>query len=384
VAYRHPGRAQAAFEKYRLEVPPGRRDLQDIRDLRECTVKALVKYEKGVGHVELRDMTEPRVAPGQVKIAVHCCGICGTDLHVYHDRFRNYPPVILGHEFAGTVVETGPDVTRFQTGDRVTVLPASAVTCGTCRYCRQGQFMFCPQRRGMGHGVHGAFTRFALAREDQLYRVPDHLSLEVAAMSEPMAAAVHAVVEKAPVKFGDVILLSGPGPIGLMSLKLLVAEGFSVIVAGTTDDHVRLELARTMGAAAAVDVTRQDLLSVVHERTGGLGVDVAIECAGAGASVCNCLDALRPGGSLTQVGHFGQPIQLNYDHVAYKELHIRGSVGYTAATWDRVMRILEDRQVDLSDLVSHTLPLEAWREGFDLCERKQGLKVLLTCGGSAA
>lgn len=347
-------------------------------------MRALVKYQKGVGHVELRDMAEPRVQPNQVKIEVSHCGICGTDLHVYHDRFRNYPPVILGHEFSGTVVEIGSGIKNTVPGERVTVLPASAVTCGICYYCRQGQFMFCGNRRGMGHGVHGAFTKYVVAREDQLYKLPEGLSLEIAAMSEPFAAAVHAVLEKTPWQFGDTVLLSGPGPIGLMCLKLLVAQGCKVIVAGTSDDAVRLKLAERLGAAMAIDVMQQDLPDIVRDQTQGRGVDVAIECAGAGPSVCNCLEALRPRGTLTQVGHFGNSISVNYDWVAFKELDIHGSVGYTAATWDRVMRILGEGRIDLSDLVTHRMDLADWRSAFDLCERKEGLKVLLHYSGSPA
>jgi L-iditol 2-dehydrogenase len=340
-------------------------------------MKALVKFAPGEGNVGLRDVAEPVCGDGQVVIEVAACGICGTDLHVYHDRFRNYPPVILGHEFAGTVVEVGRDVTDVSPGERVTVLPASAVTCGTCSYCRQGQFMFCPQRRGMGHGINGAFTRFAVVRRDQVYRLPEHVGLDVAAMCEPFAAAVHAVVEKSRIGCGDVVLLSGPGPIGLLCLKVLAAQGHRVIVAGAGEDAIRLETARTFGAQAVVDVTRQDLSAVARDLTDGRGADVAIECAGVAASVRGCLDALRPCGQLTQVGHFGSSVELNYDHVAFKELEIRGSVGYTAATWDRVMRILAAGTIDLSDMISHRLPLDQWQDGFNLCERKEGLKVLL-------
>lgn len=342
-------------------------------------MQALVKCAPGVGNVELRDMEEPKVSDGLVKIAVTNCGICGTDLHVFHDRFPNYPPVILGHEFSGVVTETGDNVDSVAVGDRVTVLPASAVTCGSCYYCRQGKFMFCRKRRGMGHGVSGAFTKFVVVRQDQVYKVPEGLSLDVAAVCEPFAAAVHAVVETARPNSGDVVLLSGPGPIGLMCLKLLVSQRLKVIVAGASSDELRLQFAKDIGAAVAVDTSQQDLLEVVNNETNGRGVDVAIECAGVGPSVRNCLSALRPEGILTQVGHFGFDIEVNYDTVAFKELRIRGAVGYTAATWDRALRILEEGQVELSDLITHRMKLSDWRQAFDICEQKQGLKVLLEC-----
>jgi L-iditol 2-dehydrogenase len=340
-------------------------------------MKAVLKYAKGPGNVELRDVAEPHCADNQAKLDVACCGICGTDLHVYHDTFRNFPPVILGHEFCGRVVETGKDVKGIREGERFTVLGASTVTCGRCVYCRRGEFMFCPERRGMGHGVNGAFTRYAVARPDQLFKLPENLSDDEGAQCEPFAAAVHAVCEISQLQFGDVALVSGPGPIGLLCLKLLVAEGIKTIVAGTAADQRRLELARRMGAALVVDVTQQDLQAVVKAETDGFGVDLALECAGAAASARACLDAVRPLGQYTEVGHFGRDIELNFDCLAFKQLRLNGSVGYNAATWTRMLKILAEGKVRLGDMVTHRLPLEKWKEGFDACEDKSALKVLL-------
>ena len=153
-------------------------------------MKALVKYAPGEGNLDVLDVPEPECGENQVKVEVAFCGVCGTDLHVMHDTFRNFPPVILGHEIAGTVVEAGRGVTGVAPGTRVTILGATAVTCGQCRYCRSGQFILCASRRGMGHGVNGGFTQYIVVRPDQLYRIPDGFSLDEAAMSEPFAAAV--------------------------------------------------------------------------------------------------------------------------------------------------------------------------------------------------
>lgn len=340
-------------------------------------MKALVKYAGGVGNVELREVEEPVCADDQVKLEVAFCGICGTDVHVYHDRFRNFPPVILGHEFSGTIVETGPAVREFACGERVTVFGAMTVICGRCDYCRKGEYMFCPDRRGMGHGVDGAFAGSAVAREEQLFRLPDNVSLEEGAVVEPFVAAVHAVCERTVVSFGDVVLVSGPGPIGLSCTKLLVAEGIKTLVAGTGDDEQRLEAARQIGAARAIDVGAEDLLTAVREETDGCGADVVFECSGAEASVANCLNALRPLGRYTQVGHFGKDITIPFDLVAFRQFRIAGSVGYTAASWVRALRILAQGRVQLGDLISQVLPLDAWEQGFRAFEEKSALKVLL-------
>ncbi|HVQ38743.1 MAG TPA: alcohol dehydrogenase catalytic domain-containing protein [Pyrinomonadaceae bacterium] len=341
-------------------------------------IQALVKYESGVGHVELRDVEEPRCGDDQVKIQVSYCGVCGTDLHVYEDTFRNYPPVILGHEFSGQVVETGKNVSHVACGDPVTVLPASAVMCGSCAYCRTGHFMFCSQRRGMGHGINGAFAEYAVVRKDQAYKIPQDLTLAAAALSEPFAAAVQAVTEITKVRLGDVVLISGPGPMGLLCLKLLVAEGIKTIVAGTSADALRLEAAHRIGASVIVDTSREDLAGIVAEETRGAGVDVAFECSGAGPSARNCLHALKPLGQYTQVGIFGKEVSLEFDLIFYKQLRVAGSVAYSMATWERLQKILDQGAVRLDDLVTHTMPLAQWRDAFDLCLNKQAIKVLLS------
>ena len=340
-------------------------------------MQALVKYAKGPGHVALQDMPEPVPNPDQVLLEVQCCGICGTDLHVYHDTFRNYPPVILGHEFVGKVLDTGRDVRGVAPGEAYAVLGAVAVVCGECAYCRAGEFMFCPQRRGMGHGVNGAFARYAVARPDQLYRVPEGLPLEEAALVEPLAAAVHAVCDVARFRLGDVALVSGPGPIGLLVLKLLATQGIHTIVAGTSRDGFRLDKALAYGAARVVRVDEEPLGAVIAEETGGRGVDVAFEVAGAEASVRNCLDHLRPLGHYVQVGHFGRDLTVPWDHIAFRQLRIDGSVGYTRATWAQTMRILAQGKLRVGDTITHRLPLHAWEQGFALMEQQAAVKVLL-------
>lgn len=343
-------------------------------------MKAVVKYQPGEGGVQLMDMPEPACPPGHIILEVHACGICGTDLHVYHDTFRNYPPVIMGHEFTGKIVELGKDVKDMRIGDTFAVLGAVAVTCGQCPYCYRGEFMFCKHRRGMGHGVHGAFAPYVCVRPDQCYRLPPGVSMEEGALVEPLAAAVHAVAERAVCRLGDSVLLSGPGPIGMLCLKLLLAQGLKVIVAGTSADKERLEKVRGWGVARTVVVDQEDLSAVVAEETGGAGVDLAFESAGAEGSVRNCLASLGPSGQYVQVGHFGRDLKVPWDHIAFKQLRIEGSVGYTRQTWDKTLNILGQGVIGIADLITHRFPLEQWTTGFELFEKRLAVKVLLFPG----
>ena len=214
-------------------------------------------------------------------------------------------------------------------------------------------------------------------RPDQLYRVPEELSLEEAALSEPFAAAIQAVTEVTKVRIGDVALVSGPGPMGLLCLKLLVAEGVKTIVAGTQGDEVRLEAARRFGAAAVIQVGEENLLDAVRRITGTRGVDVAFECAGHESSVRGCVEALRPMGRYTQVGICGREITFPIDQIFYKQLKLAGSICYTAQTWNRMVKIYAQGRVRINDLISNKLPISEWRTAFDLCTEKRALKVLL-------
>lgn len=340
-------------------------------------MKALTKFQKGEGNVAIMDMNTPELLRGHVIMEVHCCGICGTDIHVYHDTFRNFPPVILGHEFSGRIVEVASDVEGINIDDTFSVLGAVAVTCGRCTYCYRGEFMFCKTRRGMGHGVNGAFTKYVSVRPDQLFKIPEALSMDGAALVEPLAAAMHAVGDIGKVKPGDVVLVSGPGPIGLLCVKILAMRGVKIIVAGTSGDIFRLDLAIQFGASRTIKADLENVIDVINEETSGEGVDVAFECAGAESSVRNCLSALRPLGQFVQVGHFGRDLNLPWDHIAFKQLQIQGSVGYTRDTWSQTMKTLAQGQLKVEDMVTHRFPLSNWREGFDLCENRQSAKVLL-------
>jgi len=338
---------------------------------------ALMKLELGYGNVQLVSIEEPLCTDDTVKIEVQYSGICGTDLHILHNTFISFPPVVLGHEFSGIVSEVGRHIKKVKAGDRVTVLPSTAVTCGECSYCRQGYYTFCSSRRGMGYGVNGSFTKYVVVREDMVYPIPDHLPLEVAALAEPLACAVNALEEVTHLQAGDQVLVSGPGPIGLLCLTLLKSRGLKVIVAGTTADEERLRLARKLGADVVVDVLQEDLQAIIVKETRGKGVDVTVECAGAGPSVSACLRAVKKMGKHIQVGIVGKEITLDYDLILYKQMQVFGSVTHSLATWDRVMNIFEQNEVNLRDVITHKLPLSRWREAFDLCEKKQGGKVLL-------
>jgi L-iditol 2-dehydrogenase len=339
-------------------------------------MKAVVKTQKGEGHVEYIDFPEPKPWPGAVKIQVKATGICGTDLHIFHDEFPSFPPVVLGHEFGGQIVELGQGVTNFKVGDQVmSELPVAP--CGKCRFCKTGYHNLCVNRKGLGWSANGSFANYVIAEEQMLHLMPDGLSYDEAALCEPMAVASYGVIELTGVQAGDVVYVSGPGPIGLLVAQAAKAEGAFVVIGGVAADNKRLALARELNIDRIINVMEEDPVAVLKDLTQGLGADVVFECSGAEVAAAQCLNAVRPGGRYTQMGLFGKPIQLDFNRVVTKELRVQGVFSSNWRSWDRALRLVSQRHVRLEPLISHRFPLSKWQEAFALLERREGLKILL-------
>ncbi len=341
-------------------------------------MQALVKYEKGPAKMEIRDVPEPSAGPGQVKIKVEHAGVCGSDLHIYHydiDIPIN-PPVITGHEFAGTVVEVGEGVRSCAVGDKVTSETAYSF-CGKCRHCKSGYYNLCNERRTLGYWYNGAFTRCTVVPGDRVHRLPAEVDLKAGAMLEPLACVTHAAIDLTAIHRGDWVLVTGPGAIGLLALQVARAQGARVIISGTSIDRKRLELAGELGAERTVEVESEDLLERVRALTAGEGVDVVLECAGHHSAVDAGLQAVRKGGRFTQIGLFGRPVTIDFERVCFKELAVTGSLGSKRSSWEAAIHLIADGQVQTHPLISHELPITEWKSAFDLLENKSGLKLML-------
>ena len=339
-------------------------------------MKALVKTRHGEDSLACIDVPEPSVHPGELKVRVHACGICGSDLHIMHDEYASYPPVVMGHEYSGIVAEVGEEVSGFAVGDRVVSL-TSAITCENCEYCFSGHRMLCPERRSIGSGVNGGFAPWLTIPAKLAFRIPDNVSLDAAALSEPLACVVRGVIERTTVKGGDFVFVSGAGIIGQFAAQVAKACGGIVVVAGTDVDTDRLALAEQLGAYATVNVLRTSSEEIVRRFTGGRGFDVAFECAGAAPSADNCLKVLRKLGSYTQLGLFGKPVPFDHDLALTKEIAISNSYASERTSWERTLRLLEYGMVDAEPLVGSRITVENWREAFTRVEDKLDFKVLL-------
>lgn len=343
------------------------------------TQKAVMKTAEGQGNVEIREVEEPIPKSNEVKIEVKAAGICGSDIHIYHDttNISFKPPVIMGHEFSGKIVDTGKNVMELKIGDRVTSETAAEV-CGTCRYCRNGDYNLCPSRLGIGYWINGAFTKYIVVPQERVHKLPENVNFMEAALLEPLACCVHEVSEKTRINAGDIVLITGPGTIGLLTLQVAKAEGATVIICGTSKDKKRLDLAKTLGADMIVDVQSENLKKIIEKTTNGDGVDVVFECSGSAAAANLGLEILRKKGRYTQMGGFGSPIQIDFDKITYKEIQLTGSFSQKWSAWKRAIKLLSEKKVRTKPLITEILPITDWEKGFQEHEEKKEIKIILT------
>lgn len=345
-------------------------------------MKALMKTQKGVGFLELREVPEPRrPGSGEVKIRIAACGICGTDLHVKHDAFPYWPPVILGHEFSGTVIEVGPDCVMAKVGDRIVAEPHTKA-CGVCYLCRTGHVQICPNKRSPGWGIDGAMTNFITYPEKLLHKIPDHMTFEQAAMVEPTANAVTDVIERAAITAGDFVVVIGPGPIGLLAAMVARAAGArEVLILGTPgDEALRLAKARELGFKT-VNIAEQNTLDVVMAMTGGIGADMVIECSGSPRAIPTTVDLIRKRGKICVIGLTGgKNVEVPWDKFAFKVCDVIFNLSTSYTSWDRSIALIANGLVPAEKIITHTAPLEQWEPLFDACEKLQAIKGLLVPG----
>jgi len=327
--------------------------------------------------VEYIDVPEPHAGPGQVVIQVRNVGVCGTDIHIFRSEYVIKPPVILGHEISGVVAEVGPGVPRVKVGDRVTVNPSAGRLCGHCRYCQTGAPFFCMDRAAVGSGMNGGMARYIVVRQEIIQPLPPNLDDEAGALCEPFACAYQAVAELTEIHAGDLVVVSGPGPIGLMCGMIARLRGGQVVLLGTSGDALRMDLGRRLGVERVVNVEAENAKEIVADMTQGYGADVVIECAGVEPSAGLCLELVGKMGHYTQVGIFGKPLRVDLDKVVVKQVRFQGSMCHTWRTWQRTMHYLGQGKVDLHPLISRRLPLSRWEDAFQGVLDRKDVKVLL-------
>lgn len=350
-------------------------------------MKAAVWY--GRKDVRVVDVPEPPTpGEGWVKVKVEWCGICGSDLHEYlagpifipvekPDALTgSQAPLILGHEFSGEVVEIGPGVTNVQVGDRVA--PDACQVCWECYHCKRMNYSMCEKLAFTGLMTDGAFAEFVNVPAYTMYKIPDDMSYEVAAVIEPIAVGIHAV-RQAPVMEGDIVVVLGAGTIGLATLQAAKAAGASKVYV-IEMAKARKEYAMNMGATAVFDPSEVDVIAKIKELTDGLGADITFECIGNHKTAPLAIQLARKSGKIVMVGIFERESTFNFFEVTANEKHIIGSLAYNGE-FKTAIDLMNDGRIKAEPMITGKIKLaDIIEKGFDelVNHKDENIKIIVS------
>ena len=331
--------------------------------------------------LEVTDAPDPEIGRDEVLVRVQACGICGSDIHGYDGHTgRRIPPLIMGHEASGIVAEIGKDITQFRPGDRVTF--DSTVYCGKCFYCRRGDVNLCDNRNVIGvscgdYRRHGAFAEFIAVPQHIVYKLPDSLHFEQAAMIESVSIAFHAA-NRSGIKLGDSVVVVGAGMIGQLVIQTLRLAGCGKMIALDMDDK-KLGLALKYGADEVINVDTPDVQARILDLTNGRGSDAAFEVVGSSSAFNTAVASLRKGGRLTMVGNLSPKVEMPLLQIVTRELTLLG-VCSSSGEYPTCIDMMVKGKIDVRPFISAIAPLADGPMWFDrLYKREPGLmKVVLT------
>ena len=339
---------------------------------------AVVQYALEPLAVELREVRVPEIGDDDVLLRVGAVSVCGSDVHQAYNT-HSWPvnvPVTLGHEFGGTVAKAGRAVTGFKEGDRV-VSETAAVVCGDCLLCRTGRYNLCPTRKGFGYGIDGAMAAYVKVPARCLHRIPDTLPFGLACLAEPHSVAYNAMCVNSTIRPGDLVVVLGPGPIGLLCARMAALAGADpLIVVGLAGDTARLETATRLGATRVVNADEETVEEVVRGFN-ALGADLVCDATGASRALDLALALARPDGQVTKVGWSPEIVPANINPLVQKNLRLQGSFSHTFPTWERVVHLLDRRLTRPEEIVGLTSPLEEWRAAFEAMHEGRVIKSVL-------
>jgi L-iditol 2-dehydrogenase len=315
----------------------------------------LSEYKK----LSIVEMPVPEIGDDDVLVRVRACGICGSDIHGYDGSTgRRIPPLVMGHEGAGVVERVGRGVHGVAPGDRVSF--DSTVSCGTCEFCRGGRINLCDHRTVLGVSTgeyrrHGAFAEYVAVPARIVYKLPDSLPFERAALLEAVSVAVHAVSLRVP-QPEDTAVVIGSGMIGILIVQVLRAKGCRHIVAVDVDPR-KLALARRMGASITVNASETDVPAAVRDVTDGRGAQVSFEVVGQGDTLLNAIRSLRKGGTVVLVGNLSATVALPLQEVVSRQIAVLGSCA-SSGEIPECIDLLARGLVDVDPIISLTAPLD--------------------------
>lgn len=334
---------------------------------------AVVNFAPEKGSVEIREIEKPDIGDEDVLLQVANVGVCGSDLHQWtadHSWPVNYP-VVLGHEFAGIIVEAGDKVSQWQEGDRVVSETAAVIDLNN-PMSRAGFYNLDPTRKGFGYGVNGAMTQFVRVPARCLHRLPEAVPFEQACLTEPCCVAYNAVVENTGIKPGDRVIVLGPGTIGILCAAMAKLCGAEVALVGLEADRNRLQIAKQYGC----ETITGDAGEWARKRD-GLGADSVIDAAGVSMTLQLAMQLVRPKGKITKVGWGPQPLGFSLDPIVQKNITLQGSFSHNWPVWERVISLLASGQLDVRPIIGGIWPISEWKTAFEKMHKGGIVKSVL-------
>jgi len=328
----------------------------------------------GGKNLRIEEAPTPSIEENGVLVRVRACGLCGSDLHAYQGLSdRRVPPLVLGHEFAGDVEETGPGVKSLEIGDRVVVDPL--VVCGECDRCIRGSQNVCRDKKFIGLSMQGALAEYVGVPADRCFLLPDEMSYEEGAMVEPTAVAVHAT-NRAAISLGDTVAIVGTGVIGLLTLQTVRLRGISRVL-GIDLSNERLGLARRFGADEVINPVKVDAVERVMELTNRTGADCVLEAVGIQQTVRQAMKMVSDQGRVIVIGLLQKSMELEALEITVRELSLMGTYGYTDRDFKTAIGLISEGRIDVRPLITTVLPLNSVKEGFESLVKQQAVKVIL-------
>lgn len=344
-------------------------------------MKALVRYKSEPGSMEIQEVPTPTLDENDETHAilkVEATGICGRDLEHFKEKLERVP-MIPGHEYAGTIIELPHNnYTKWDLGDRVAAETVASV-CGACSSCNDGFYNLCKKRKKIGEGETGAFASYIKVPLAYLHKIPESMTFEEAAMIEPTCVCYNAVMVNSNVEPGSIVVVIGAGAIGILCAQMAKLKKAKVVLIGLPEDAYRLNIGKSLGVDYIIN-TSQNPENKVLELTNQNGAPLVIDTVGGSPkTIESALQMVRPRGQITKIGWFMEfkDSNVKLDTLVRKNVRLQGSFSHTWPMWETCIELVKDKKINLKSMISDILPLEKWKDGFNLCFERKALKVIL-------
>lgn len=339
-------------------------------------MKAIVLDENR--NLDLAELDVSECSVDNVGVKIKVAGICGTDLSYWkYGSSRLKLPVVLGHEASGIIEKVGANVTGLKIGDPV-IMTTTYHTCGTCKYCREGSINLCLNREGVGSKRNGYLSEYAEVPGSSCIPLPVGMDFEEGAMVELLSCSVHALFDKITITPNDLVVVFGPGPLGILSAQVAQLFGARVILCGLTSDRERFEVAKQCNVMEHLDVSLDKPEEYIMNITNGYGADVVIECSGSHHALNLALDLVRKKGKIVQLGiYHGETKIRDLSKLIFKEVEFIGSISHIYENWLQSINLISKKKVIVKPLISHTFKLSEFMEAFNMSASTKSLKVII-------